>query len=74
MFRKPLMFGATIPPACEYCAYGRRAADPKMVLCELRGVVSPYYKCRKYEYDPLRRVPHRQPKLPEFTPEDFSLD
>ena len=37
-------------------------------------IVSPYYKCKKFRYDPLRRVPKRPPKLPAFSPEDFSLD
>ena len=32
-----------------------------------------YYACRKYRYDPLRRVPHRQ-SLPHFDPRDFSLE
>ncbi len=64
--------GTTISPACEYCTYGQRAADPRMILCE--GVVSPDYHCRRYQYDPLARVPKRQPKLPTFSAEDFSLD
>ncbi len=73
VFHKP-MYGATIAPACEYCAWGRRASDPRMILCEKCGIVSPYYKCKKFRYDPLRRVPKRPPKLPAFSPEDFSLD
>ena len=70
MFHKP-MYGATIAPACEYCAWGRRASDPRMILCEKCGIVSPYYKCRKFRYDPLRRVPKRPPKLPAFSPGTF---
>ncbi len=74
MFRKKDFFGATISPACEYCEFGHRAADPRMILCSKRGVVSPYYHCKRFAYDPLRRIPKRQPKLPSFTAEDFSLD
>ncbi|WP_303944445.1 hypothetical protein [Subdoligranulum variabile] len=44
-----------------------------MVLCKLKGVVSPYYYCRRFCYDPLMRVPHRQ-VLPELDPKDFTLD
>ena len=40
VFHKP-MYGATIAPACEYCAWGRRASDPRMILCEKCGIVSP---------------------------------
>lgn len=74
MFRSKPLFGATIEPACEYCSHGRIASDPDMILCPKHGVVAPYYKCRRFDYDPLRRVPRRQPKLPSFSPEDFSLD
>ena len=44
-----------------------------MILCKQKGVVSPYYCCRKFSYDPLLRVPHRQ-VLPELDPKDFTLD
>ncbi|WP_418666700.1 hypothetical protein [Allofournierella sp.] len=74
MFRKKTFYGADIPPACGYCEHGRRAADPRMILCCKRGVVSPYYHCKRFCYDPLLRVPRRQPKLPSFTAEDFRLD
>ena len=42
-------------------------------LCKNRGVVSPYFACRKFRYDPLLRVPHRQ-ELPHYDPKDFSLE
>ena len=38
-----------------------------------KGVVSPYYCCRKFSYDPLMRIPRRQ-VLPELDPRDFTLD
>ena len=56
-----------------YCTHGSPAADQKMVLCKNRGVVSPYFACRKFRYDPLLRVPHRQ-ELPHYDPKDFSLE
>ncbi len=73
MFKKPL-YGKTIAPACEYCAHGTPATAPSLILCTKRGAVSPQYHCRNYQYDPLRRVPKRMPKLPSFSKEDFSLD
>lgn len=72
MFRKTY-YGSKIAPACAYCLHGAPAADPKMILCKQKGVVSPYYCCRKFNYDPLMRVPHRQ-VLPELDPKDFTLD
>ena len=52
MFKKTY-YGAHIAPACAYCLHGSTAADPKMILCKRKGVVSPYYCCRKFSYDPL---------------------
>lgn len=72
MFRKP-PYGSKIAPACAYCAHGTPAADQKMVFCKRRGVVSPYFSCRRFCYDPLLRVPHRQ-ELPHFDPTDFTLE
>ena len=69
MFKK-LYYGANIAPACAYCLHGSTAADPKMILCKHKGVVSPYYCCRKFSYDPLMRVPRRQ-VLPELDPPGF---
>ncbi len=72
MFKKAY-YGSKISPACSYCLHGTAASDPKMVLFKLKGVVSPYYYCRRFCYDPLMRVPHRQ-VLPELDPKDFTLD
>ncbi|MFI3170225.1 MAG: hypothetical protein R3Y06_09805 [Faecalibacterium sp.] len=73
MFKKAI-YGKTIPPACEYCAHGSRAKNPDLILCTKLGVVSPLYHCRRYQYDPLLRVPKRMPKLPSFSSNDFTLD
>lgn len=72
MFKKKL-YGTKIAPSCSYCIYGTPASDRKMIFCRRRGVVSPYYSCRKFRYDPLMRVPRRQ-ELPQLDPSDFTLD
>ena len=72
MFKKKL-YGSKIAPACSYCKYGAQAADRKMIYCRSRGVVSPYYSCRRSQYDPLMRVPRRR-ELPQLDPKDFVLD
>ena len=51
MFKKTY-YGAHVAPACAYCLHGSTAADPKMILCRHKGVVSPYYCCRRFSYDP----------------------
>ena len=67
------LFGNTVQPSCSTCVNGRTAPDEIMVLCRKYGPVSPVYRCKKYHYDPLRRVPKRQPKLPDYTAEDFKI-
>ena len=69
-----IFFGNNISPACEYCAKGEKAADGKTILCERKGVVSPYASCRKFQYDPLKRTPKVMPAIPEYTQADFSLE
>ena len=58
MFRTKL-FGNHIEPACGYCERGTASKDGNMVLCESKGVVAPFYSCRKFVYAPLKRVPKR---------------
>ena len=71
---KKSLFGNSIEPACIYCQFGRPAPDNVMILCRKYGPVSPYYKCKKFVYDPLKRIPKRRPKLPDFSPDDFSIE
>ena len=69
------LYGNNIQPACELCANGRRSLDGKAVLCTKKGVMPLYHHCRRFAYDPLKRVPPR-PILPDFSKlrdEDFTL-
>ena len=68
------LYGNNISPACEYCAFARRASDGRVMLCDKRGVVPMYHHCRRFRYDPLKRVPPRPAALNDkYTSEDFSL-
>lgn len=66
-------FGKNIAPACSYCLYGSPAPDERTVLCSKNGVVSPFFSCRKYRYDPLKRRPAPQNVLPRYDRSDFEL-
>lgn len=73
MFKKKV-FGSRIEPACAHCEHGSFTSDRRSVLCAKKGIVSPSFSCRKYVYAPLKRVPRGiNPRLPEFSPEDFEL-
>lgn len=72
--KKKHLFGDSIDPACVYCQFGRPAPDNVMILCRKYGPVAPHYHCKKFQYNPLKRIPKRKPKLPAFTAEDFEID
>lgn len=67
------LYGNNISPACEYCARARRAADGRVMLCGRKGVVPMYHHCRRFRYDPLKRVPFRQPTPEKYNAADFEL-
>lgn len=62
-----------VEPKCEYCKHGRLSADNDKILCPKLGVLSRDFSCKKFSYDPLKRMPSALPVLPEFSPEDFEL-
>lgn len=48
---------------CEFCRFATNIAKTEDMLCEHRGVVDKEYVCRKFIYDPLKRIPRRPPEL-----------
>lgn len=66
------VFG-NVEPKCEYCAVGTITPTGKNVLCPKKGVLAPDFSCKKFKYDPLKRVPKKMPELPKFDAEDFAL-
>ncbi|MCL2884327.1 MAG: hypothetical protein FWF49_02425 [Oscillospiraceae bacterium] len=67
------LYGHMITPACEYCRYGRRTQDKASVLCPKKGMVPLYHNCRRFTYDPLKRVPSAVPMLTNFQQKDFQI-
>ncbi len=50
---------------CAYCEHATPLAGGEHVLCEKRGVVTGTHHCRKFAYDPQKRIPKRAKPLPE---------
>ncbi|MEG1687389.1 MAG: hypothetical protein RR022_05885 [Angelakisella sp.] len=73
MFGTKPLFGNYIEPACGYCRLGTPTNDGGKILCPNAGVLPPHYSCKKFRYDPLRRIPSRQPELSKFEKADFEL-
>lgn len=66
-------FKKNVEPRCEYCVYGTSLEHSNEVLCLKRGITETGDFCRKYKYNPLKRVPKRQKISNNYKPEDFSL-
>lgn len=67
------IFRKNIEPSCAYCAHGQ-TMNAQQVSCCKRGVVAVSSACRKFVYDPLRRVPAKPAVIRGvFSAQDFAL-
>lgn len=69
-----MLFRKKLPKSCTYCIHGTRLNEDE-VLCIRKGVVRVDRNCRKFTYDPCKRIPLKQ-KASDFSKydsEDFSL-
>ena len=68
-----MLFRRKIEPSCTYCRHGRPGQEEE-VLCIYHGVMNPWDKCRRFEYDPLRRKPEANPvPVTDIDPDSFAL-
>lgn len=51
-----------MPKVCAFCDKAQGLTDTEHMLCSKKGIVACGYSCRKFRYDPLKRIP-RAPKL-----------
>lgn len=68
------MFRKKMQRSCSYCSFSTVLGDGT-VLCAKKGAMQEIKPCRRFRYDPLRRIPCK-PKAPDFTQyeaDDFSL-
>lgn len=68
------LFRKNMEKRCAYCARGC-AINETQVACERKGIVDAAGHCRRFVYDPLRRVPPRPAALntERYSAEDFKL-
>ena len=69
-----MLFRRKIERSCSYCQYGTKLED-EVVLCCKKGIRSIGESCRKFKYDPLKRVPPKAKAMDfsKYKEEDFSL-
>jgi hypothetical protein len=58
---------------CDTCLHGELAQDNRSIFCQKKGLKEPDDFCKKYKYDPLKRVPLKQIIDTDYSPEDFML-
>jgi len=59
-----MLFRKRIEKNCTYCRFGT-ALEEDNILCTKRGVVKAGNKCRRFTYDPIKRIPGK-PKALDF--------
>lgn len=69
-----MLFRKKIERSCVYCIYGTKL-DEDTILCSKKGMKTVEDKCRKFQYDPLKRVPAKAKALDfsKYDDQDFSL-
>ena len=69
-----MLFRKKIERYCTYCTFSGKI-DDNQVICEKCGIVPSNHHCRRFRYDPLKRVPAASPKDPfsKHKDKDFSL-
>lgn len=69
-----MLFRKKIPRSCAYCTHGV-CLEEDQVLCAKKGLRTLEDSCRKFRYDPCKRIPGKMkaPDFSKFRGEDFSL-
>ena len=69
-----MLFRKRIEKSCSYCQFGTQLEEG-LTLCIKRGVVASNRKCRKFVYDPIKRVPVKPKTLDfsKYTEDDYTL-
>ena len=69
-----MLFRKKMPRSCSYCQYGALLNDDE-VLCVKKGIVNANRSCRKFFYDPCKRIPSKAKasNFNKYEKEDFSL-
>lgn len=69
-----MLFRKKIDRSCAYCVFAARLEDGSF-LCSKRGLKTPEDQCRKFRYDPTKRIPAKAKALDfsKYEAQDFSL-
>jgi len=51
---------------CAFCEKSGNIYDEEFMMCKIRGIVAKSYSCKKFIYDPLKRVPPKAVVAPKL--------
>ena len=70
-----MLFRKDIEKSCSYCVHAAKTIDSSCVICSKKGMVACDGYCRRFKYDPLKRVPLKAKTrdFTEYDDVDFSL-
>lgn len=69
-----MLFRKKIDRYCSYCMFAGKINEER-VICQKCGIVPSSHHCRRFRYDPLKRVPPKQQNqnFSKYNEKDFSL-
>lgn len=69
-----MLFRKKIEHSCAYCAHGVKLEDGQ-ILCAKKGLRMSENSCRKFRYDPCKRIPGKMKPadFSKYQAEDYSL-
>lgn len=69
-----MLFRKKIGRSCGYCLHGT-PLEEGMILCTKKGFQAEDGQCRRFRYDPCKRIPPKAKPLDfsKYDQEDFSL-
>ena len=69
-----MLFRKKIERSCAYCIHGTKL-DDEQILCVKKGLSPIDHACRKFKYDPCKRVPAKAKALDfaKYDEHDYSL-
>ena len=69
-----MLFRKKMPRSCATCQYGTPFSFILFFFLK-HGVVADSYACRKFRYDPCKRIPPfaKAPEFEKYADEDFQL-
>ncbi|PWM47542.1 MAG: hypothetical protein DBX47_00465 [Clostridiales bacterium] len=67
------MYNKHIETDCIYCKYGYTLKNGEHTACDKLGLLNRRFKCGKFKYDPLKRIPSLPVNKVSYDAQDFKL-